>query len=351
MQGFGTISVPNKRNEFLDVCKGIGILCVYYGHTAMGGTLPSRMIFSFHMPLFFMISGALFDVGKIDNFKSLLIKVARNLLIPYCFFEIIGYMARRDVSLLWHRPVHEIVRLLHGTGHAESAWFLMCLTSVQILAWLYLRCVKSYRRCYRIIVTTIFVVSCIGIAHVTCWYIPRNLVRNLPFMLGSVPAAMIFFMLGNSLKDLILSFGKAKVRTWITTSLLLVAICLFALTSRFMRGTFSLVRPLFHISVMPSCIFGIAAVFLLSKISMSISMARIILSLIGERSLYLFALELPLSFVLAQLSHGFLPFPCWSTKHDLYVEPIRIFTILSLAWLCSYPAMWLLGKFRRLSHV
>ena len=169
------MSAPQKRSELIDICKGIGILCVYYGHTAVGGTLPSRMIFSFHMPLFFMISGALFDIDKINNFKWLLIKVTRNLLIPYCFFEIIGYMARRDASLLWHRPVHEIVRLLHGTGYAESTWFLMCLASVQIVAWAYLRYSKPYGRCYRIIMMIIFVVSCISIAHVTCWYVPHYL--------------------------------------------------------------------------------------------------------------------------------------------------------------------------------
>ena len=345
------MSAPQKRSELIDICKGIGILCVYYGHTAVGGTLPSRMIFSFHMPLFFMISGALFDIDKINNFKWLLIKVTRNLLIPYCFFEIIGYMARRDASLLWHRPVHEIVRLLHGTGYAESTWFLMCLASVQIVAWAYLRYSKPYGRCYRIIMMIIFVVSCISIAHVTCWYVPRKFISHLPFMLGSVPAAMIFFMLGNSFKNLILHVGNAKMKTWITTSLLIIAICLFTFTSSIMRGTFSLVRPLFHISVMPSCMLGIAAVFLIAKITVSIPIGKTILSSIGERSLCLFALELPLSFVVAQLSHGFLPFPCWLTKHALYVEPIRILTILLLAWLCSYPAMWLLNNLRRLLHV
>lgn len=345
------MSISSNRSEFIDVCKGIGILCVYYGHTAMGGTFPSRMIFSFHMPLFFMISGIVFDVDKIHDFRFLLIKIARNLLIPYCFFEVIGYMARRDVSLLWHQPVHEIVRLLHGTGYAESVWFLMCLTSVQIVAWLFLRYIKPYRRGLRITASITCVVLCIVVAHVLCWYVPRKLIRHLPFMLGSVPAAMIFFMLGNSLRNLISYIESAKTKIWIIVLLLIAVICSFAFTCSIMKGTFSLVRPLFHISVMPSCILGITAVLLLAKITMLIPMGRTILSLIGERSLYLFALELPLSFVIAELLNGYLPFPCWSTQHALYIEPIRMFTILLLAWLCSYPAMWLLGKFRRLSHV
>lgn len=340
-----------SRSEFIDVCKGIGILCVYYGHTAMGGTLPSRMIFSFHMPLFFMISGVLFDVKKIENFKTLLVKVARNLLIPYCLFEIIGYIARGDVLLRWHQPIHEIVRLLHGTGYAESAWFLMCLMSVQIIAWLFFRYIVSYIRCSKIITIIILMFICMGIAHVICWHAPRKLISHLPFMLGSVPAAIIFFMFGNILKNQVLYIGNANMKTWATISLLVMLICAFCFTSNIMRGTFSLVRPLFHISVMPSCMLGIAAVLLFSKIMMSLSMVRKFLSSIGERSLYLFALELPLSFVVDRLSHGYLPFPCWSVQHVLHVEPIRILSILALAWFCSYPTMWLLGKFRRLLHV
>lgn len=78
----------SNRNGFIDVCKGIGILLVYYGHSACWGTLPSRIVFSFHMPLFFLLSGFVFDVDKISNLRALLRKVTRNLLLPYIILSL-----------------------------------------------------------------------------------------------------------------------------------------------------------------------------------------------------------------------------------------------------------------------
>lgn len=64
--------MTNQRQTWIDVAKGIGILLVVYGHTAAGivnagipedsSTFDSihRVVYSFHMPLFFAISGILF---------------------------------------------------------------------------------------------------------------------------------------------------------------------------------------------------------------------------------------------------------------------------------------------------
>lgn len=42
------------RLPYTDVAKGMGILCVIIGH--MGNETINRIIFLFHMPLFFLIS-------------------------------------------------------------------------------------------------------------------------------------------------------------------------------------------------------------------------------------------------------------------------------------------------------
>lgn len=51
----------NKRVLYIDVMKGIGILMVALGHCIPNVDHPIyRAILSFHMPLFFFISGFLF---------------------------------------------------------------------------------------------------------------------------------------------------------------------------------------------------------------------------------------------------------------------------------------------------
>lgn len=62
-----------NRDQTLDIAKGLGILCVYLGHSIWCCGIIGNAIYSFHMPLFFLISGLLFaplavDDCQLDNF-------------------------------------------------------------------------------------------------------------------------------------------------------------------------------------------------------------------------------------------------------------------------------------------
>lgn len=48
-----------KRIEWIDVAKGIGILAVILGHCSLSRQI-AWTIYSFHMPLFFIIGGLFF---------------------------------------------------------------------------------------------------------------------------------------------------------------------------------------------------------------------------------------------------------------------------------------------------
>ncbi len=65
----------NKRIEFIDISKGIGILLVIIGHMNINQSLL-QYIMSFHMPLFIILSGMTFNHHKIKHNIS-------ALLIPY----------------------------------------------------------------------------------------------------------------------------------------------------------------------------------------------------------------------------------------------------------------------------
>mgnify|MGYP003294216830 CR=1 FL=1 len=71
----------NKRNTAIDIAKAIGILLMILGHCAIIPYMPYRhFIFTFHMPLFFILSGYYF---KSKDIKTSLIKDARRLMAPY----------------------------------------------------------------------------------------------------------------------------------------------------------------------------------------------------------------------------------------------------------------------------
>ncbi|MGN0524124.1 MAG: acyltransferase family protein [Eubacterium sp.] len=76
-----TEDVVAKRIEWIDIAKGIGIILVVTAHTQMpsyslfdgNNNILRLLIYSFHMPLFFFLSGMCFKTDGI-TFKEFLTK-------------------------------------------------------------------------------------------------------------------------------------------------------------------------------------------------------------------------------------------------------------------------------------
>lgn len=76
----------NIRLDWIDVFKGLGILCVVVGHVVFP---LSRYIYWFHMPLFFCVSGYLYRPGA--GWRGFVGKRVRRLIVPYlCYLALIG---------------------------------------------------------------------------------------------------------------------------------------------------------------------------------------------------------------------------------------------------------------------
>ena len=342
------MSASDSRNEFFDVCKGIGILCVYYGHTALWGTLPSRMVFSFHMPLFFLLSGIFFDVEKIPDVGCLMRKVWRNLLVPYCFFVAVGSVIKLDMTITsWStNPIRECWRIIHGQG-SGAIWFLVCLAMVQILTWFFQKGVAKLGFMQKSFSLVMLALVLSGGAHILYLNLSQSIVTRLPFMLASVPAGMLFFAIGILIKERLIRFAILHVKpslccvVWVITFLAFVAVNIVVVR------TFDIRLARFDVRVLPSCSLGIVMVFFAAKGLDVFNLARKVFARIGERSLFLFALELPLSYFVSKVTGGLIPDSMLSRNHALCVEPIRIVVMLLVAWLCSYPAMWMMNGLRR----
>lgn len=56
-----------KRIDYIDIVKGITIILMIIGHVSNIPTILRTFIFSFHMPLFFIISGYTFKKKNKQN--------------------------------------------------------------------------------------------------------------------------------------------------------------------------------------------------------------------------------------------------------------------------------------------
>ena len=67
------------RLEYVDVTKGLAMICIVLGH--LGSSIINRVVFTFHVPVFFLISG--YFISAEEKLSSFIVKKLRTLVVPY----------------------------------------------------------------------------------------------------------------------------------------------------------------------------------------------------------------------------------------------------------------------------
>ena len=90
-----------KRIEWIDVCKGLGIFLVFIGHTNVSQLSRTLYdwIYSFHMPLFYMLSGLVFDKTKYNKFRKYINRRFKTLILPFFILNTILYIIAEVLNL------------------------------------------------------------------------------------------------------------------------------------------------------------------------------------------------------------------------------------------------------------
>lgn len=127
-----------KRIKWIDTAKFIGIFAIYLGHFAEAAGLSYKFVFTFHVPLFFFISGCMECYSNDIKFIDLLKKKINALLIPFYFFSffsifIYAIRANADINSIASLLILVINGAVRNTFFASSLWFLTCLFIVQII--------------------------------------------------------------------------------------------------------------------------------------------------------------------------------------------------------------------------
>ena len=125
----------NNRIESFDIARGIGILLMVMGHADFGADF-SKVIHTFHMPLFFFVSGYFYRPQKYAGYLEYLRHNTRTLLIPYLifavFFEILHVIYTGDFSIRYF--LVSICSSNHNRIDVAGAlWFLLCLFSAKVV--------------------------------------------------------------------------------------------------------------------------------------------------------------------------------------------------------------------------
>lgn len=139
------VNTGKQRNDVLDVAKGIGMLFVVFAHVNYTPDILV-LIYSFHMPLFFILSGVVFSKAKRPEFGAFLRYCLKTLIYPYLFFSlaplallfVIDFGIARfpiDHELSWYgnHVLHTFLAYRSATVFNTPLWFVPCLLAVEIL--------------------------------------------------------------------------------------------------------------------------------------------------------------------------------------------------------------------------
>ena len=138
-------ALSKKRLDYLDLAKGIGILIVMLGHFPVDGEPHiSRQlydfIFSFHMPLFFIITGIIFGYNRKwekQTFKELFIKKLKTIIYPYFTLSAVALILQTLEMVFLHfgSPFDlqvTVIRTLTFRGY-NALWYLPALFFSEIV--------------------------------------------------------------------------------------------------------------------------------------------------------------------------------------------------------------------------
>jgi fucose 4-O-acetylase-like acetyltransferase len=277
---------PNRK-VYLDIAKGLLIICVVLGHTYE--FKYSYILYWFHMPAFFIISGMLHKPLDMQNIK----KILKKNIIPYAIFAIISivmYFITFPYKLSFIKVIKLVIRYIYGGKLIEGVfWFVPCL--------LLTRTIFNYMIEHLDRKTLILIlVNLYFLAHfISIFIMPSNiegfpLLLSLPLNIDVLLITIPYYSIGYFIKI----YEKYLNDSIVLTSLavcctMCILISLVFNVNYYLDIKFSQYRFLFFDLLVPIMF----TLFILS-LSKNIGMYNTYLAYIGKRTLFIMYLHYPI---------------------------------------------------------
>ena len=297
--------ITKKRIEYIDIVRGLAMLCIIAGH--MGNNTIIRIVFTFHVPLFFIISG-LFFKGDLKHIRTDAIK----LLKPYVFTVICVAFFDCIKALLQQKTLEESLKLseilsvvirdfvagLYGSGSRVdflnlnltaigAIWFYLALIWALLLCWIILQLEKKMLNQNRkqyvpgVLFFAAFLFWLIGYLSAKVIWLPLSVQAGL--------CAVVFVVIGTKAKGYFIGRQNNSIWLFIAAGLLWIISLYFSLTNDYM----SIVRSAFPNPII-NIIGAISATWLLIEIGKRTERFKILkpLKYFGEYSMVVLSFHL-----------------------------------------------------------
>lgn len=257
----------NQRIDYLDVAKFIGLLLVCFCHIPYPEGNFHVWVYSFHMPLFFIISGIFFSPDKFDIRKS-----ATQLLLPFVFFNIIACVistfigAAASGELKFPKITSDVI--LQSKYIIGPSWFLISLFVLRVYCGLVLKYLNSvYLVASAALIMVVFCITASG----EYWY---------TLSLGSTVLGLPFYLIGYYFKGVFIE-EKLIGKWWLPIAALGLSI------PALYNGQVGIHIHDFGQNVILFIIFGLVGTLFIIALSRHVRLPRKILSVFMDGALFI----------------------------------------------------------------
>lgn len=118
------------------------MLAIIWGHIRLTGW-SNAFVYAWHIPLFFFLSGMVFNKCKYADFRTFFMKKVKSLLVPYVIFSFLTWFVWAAFSLVTHAQVDSYwmplaqTFIAQGSGgflvHNVPLWFVTCLFVMEVI--------------------------------------------------------------------------------------------------------------------------------------------------------------------------------------------------------------------------
>ncbi|MBC2316490.1 acyltransferase family protein [Listeria booriae] len=175
--------MERKRLAWVDAAKGIGIFLVVWGHFYASEPIKI-IIYGFHMPLFFFLSGYVFRL-KEGSMWLMIKKKSRQLILPFFVFQMATFLILFLLPIKSSLSVEEFLYLNGEVGFNSPLWFLVVLFEVEIVFFAFQKYMMNQKVYIFFLLLSLVIISSFyqGI--------------HRPFGIHVVPVGVLFYWLGH----------------------------------------------------------------------------------------------------------------------------------------------------------
>ena len=318
--------MEQKRIVWLDIARGLAMLGVIYGHVLPRTAGFGKWIYSWHMPIFFLITGILLaarDNWRQMTFRELFLKDLKSIMYPYLVFNIIEV-----IIMSFSLPLKEV---LTGVFHfcildgLQALWFLSALFIARQVFFQLMK--RTGRKDVIASFVTLVVIATSLFSYLPRWINTRSGIGRQLYMTANIGnrslIGFVFVVLGFACAGYLHSILRDRVTKFLCMAgLLIFSVALFDYNSVGLRFSKIGNPALFYSSAVAGSVF----IFILSDIISQFRLTEVF-RFVGINSIVFLITHIPVRDLLAAI------FPSVDQGHKMWFFLMVVVADYGVTWI------------------